>query len=90
MTPKSDSPASPSWSRPRSPTHRRAEICSSADEQVALRRVSTLVAMSKPPAEAFAVVGQVVERLFGSDDVVVAKFDAEGPALVVVGVARKR
>jgi hypothetical protein len=52
--------------------------------------VSTLVAMSKPPAEAFAVVGQVVERLFGSDDVVVAKFDAEGPALVVVGVARKR
>jgi signal transduction histidine kinase len=67
----------------------RGDLQQLADEQAALRRVATLVARSKPPAEVFAVVSQEVGRLFGSDDVAVAKFDADGPALVVVGVAKK-
>jgi PAS domain S-box-containing protein len=58
-----------------------------ADEQAALRRVATLVAQGTPPAELFTAVSQEVGRLFGSDLALVTRFDAEGPAAIVMGVA---
>ena len=67
----------------------RGDLQELVDEQAALRRVATVVAQTRPPAEIFAVVTQEVALLFGSRDVAVARFDADGPALVVVGVARE-
>ncbi len=58
-----------------------------ADEQAALRRVATLVAQAVQPAEIFAAVSHEVGRLFGSDMASVARFDPNGPANVVVGLA---
>jgi GAF domain-containing protein len=59
-----------------------------ADEQAALRRVATLVAQAVQPAEIFAAVSDEVGRLFGSDMAAVARFDPDGPANVVVGLAQ--
>ncbi|HEX4686774.1 MAG TPA: GAF domain-containing protein, partial [Nocardioides sp.] len=67
----------------------REDLQQVVEEQVALRRVATLVAQGKPPAEIFAVVSREVGRLFGSDHAAVAKFDPDGRSLLVVGVARE-
>src|SRR5919106_840283 len=66
-----------------------AEVERLADEQAALRRVATLVAQGVPSAELFNAVSAEVGRLFGSDMAGVARFDADGPAnIVVVGMAK--
>jgi PAS domain S-box-containing protein len=57
-------------------------------EEIALRRLATLVAQGLPPSEIFSAVSEEVGRLFGSDLTVVAKFDPDGPATVVMGLAR--
>jgi PAS domain S-box-containing protein len=59
-----------------------------AEEQAALRRVATLVARGVRPAEIFSAVSKEVDRLFGLDEATVGRFDPEGPAFVVVGVAK--
>jgi signal transduction histidine kinase/DNA-binding LacI/PurR family transcriptional regulator len=58
------------------------------DEQAALRRVATLVAHGVGPAEIFSAVTAEVGRLFGSEQASVARFDADGPAIVVAGVSK--
>jgi GAF domain-containing protein len=63
----------------------REDLQRLADEQAALRRVATLVAQAVPPAEIFSAVSKEVGRLFGSDRAAVARFDADGRSLVVVG-----
>jgi PAS domain S-box-containing protein len=59
-----------------------------ADEQAALRRVATLVAQGVRPAEIFSAVSEELDRLFGLDEATVGRFDPDGPAFVVVGVAK--
>jgi len=59
-----------------------------ADEQAALRRVATLVARGVRPAEIYSAVCEEVDRLFGLDEATVGRFDPDGPAFVVVGVAK--
>jgi GAF domain-containing protein len=62
----------------------RAEVCRLADEQVALRRVATLVACGVDPAEVFAAVSDEVRRLLGAEQAAVGKFEVEGGGLVCV------
>jgi PAS domain S-box-containing protein len=59
-----------------------------AGEQAALRRVATLVAEGVRPDQIFAAVSEEVDRLFGLDEATVGRFDLDGPAFVVVGVAK--
>jgi signal transduction histidine kinase len=59
-----------------------------ADEQAALRRVATLVAQGVPPGETFSAVSKEVGRLFETDMAAVGRFDPDGPAHVVVGLAK--
>src|SRR4029453_9378650 len=63
----------------------RAEVHRLADEQAALRRVATLVAEAAPPAEIFSAVTTEVAALFGTELVVVGKFDGDPAELLVVG-----
>src|SRR5918999_1599671 len=63
-----------------------AEVERLADEQAALRRVATLVAQGVPSAELFNAVSEEVGRLFGSNMAAVARFDADGPAQIFVGM----
>jgi signal transduction histidine kinase len=65
----------------------RAEVQRLANEQAALRRVATLVAQGVQPAELFSAVSQEVGRLFGTPQAAVARFDPDGMAHVVVGLA---
>jgi GAF domain-containing protein len=67
-------------------TESRAEVERLAEEQAALRRVATLVAQGVRAVEIFTAVSEEVGRLFGSKLAAVARFDADGPANVVVGV----
>jgi PAS domain S-box-containing protein len=60
----------------------------SESEESALRRLATLIAEGLPPAEIFSAVSEEVGRLFSSDLTVLARFDADGPASVVMGVAK--
>jgi signal transduction histidine kinase len=66
----------------------RTEVERLADEQAALRGVATLVAQGVEAAELFAAVSREVGRMFGSDMAAVGRFDPDGPAHVVVGLAR--
>jgi signal transduction histidine kinase len=62
----------------------REEIRRLADEQEALRRVATLVAVQVPAAELFANVGEEVAKLFGDGvDAAMLRFEDEGQATVV-------
>src|SRR4051794_4339705 len=72
----------------------RAELAASeararelADEQAALRRVATLVARGVSPEEIFSAVTNEMGRLFGSSQAYVGRFEADGSAMVVVGVS---
>jgi signal transduction histidine kinase len=65
----------------------REQLRALADEQAALRRVATLVARGARPARIFSAVSDEVGRLFDSDQASVTRFETEGPALVIVGVA---
>ncbi len=58
-----------------------------AEEQAALRRVATLVARGVPPVEIFSAVSDEVARLFGAQAAVL-RFEADGPAVVFVGVSK--
>jgi len=69
-------------------TESRARANRLADEQAALQRVATLVARGVQPVEIFFAVSEEVGRLFGSNLATVARFDADGPAIVVVGRAQ--
>jgi signal transduction histidine kinase/uncharacterized protein YoaH (UPF0181 family) len=69
----------------------RAELAASeaharelAGEQAALRRVATLVAEGVSPEELFSVVSVEVGQLFGVE-AVVARYEPDGSAIVVVG-----
>jgi signal transduction histidine kinase len=53
-----------------------------ADEQVALRRVATLVAHEKPAAEVFAAVAEEVGRLLGVSVATVYHYEDDGTATV--------
>jgi PAS domain S-box-containing protein len=64
-----------------------AEVERLADEQAALRRVATLVAQGRPPAEIFSAVSDEVGRLFGVHGAVI-RFESEGPAIAFVGVGK--
>jgi len=57
------------------------------EEQAALRRVATLVALDVRPAEIFSAVVEEVGRLFGTDTAAVARFEHDPPAIVVAGLA---
>jgi GAF domain-containing protein len=63
----------------------RESVARLADDQAALRRVATLVARGVAPAEIFSAVSDEVGGLFGTDRAAVAKFEHDGPAIVVVG-----
>jgi signal transduction histidine kinase len=69
-------------------TQARQEVTALADEQAALRRVAVLVAHGVRPARIFSAVSDEVGRLFGCDQASVTRFESEGPAIVVVGVAQ--
>jgi signal transduction histidine kinase len=58
------------------------------EEQAALRRVATLVALDVRPAEIFSAVVEEVGRLFGTDMAAVVRFEHDPPAIVVTGVAK--
>jgi signal transduction histidine kinase len=66
----------------------REALAQLAHEQAALRRMAMLVARGVPPSEIFAAVCDEVERLFGSQQVAVGRFDADGLAIVAAGVAK--
>jgi len=53
-----------------------------ADEQGALRRVATLVALGVPPAEVFRAVASETGRVLGAKATVVARFEPDGTASV--------
>ncbi len=55
------------------------------EEQAALRRVATLVALGTPPQEVFAAVTEEVGRLLGADLAVMGRYGSDG---TVTSVAR--
>ena len=65
----------------------RAELSTLAEEQVALRRVATLVATGATPSEVFSVVSNEVGRLFGSDQAAIGRYEPDGSAVVFVGIS---
>jgi signal transduction histidine kinase len=67
----------------------REALARLADEQAALRRVATLVAQGVRPAAMFAAVSEEVDRAFGLDGATVGRFEPDGSAFVVVGVAKR-
>jgi len=58
-----------------------------AEEQAALRRVATLVAEAAPAGEIFRAVSEEVARLFGDGLAGVGRFDLDGKAVTLVGLA---
>jgi PAS domain S-box-containing protein len=67
----------------------RAEIKRLAEEQAALRRMTTLVAEAVPPDEIFSAVSEEVGQLFGSDVGSVVRFEDDGGEIVFVGVSKR-
>jgi len=59
----------------------------SESEDIALRRLATLVAEGRPPSEIFSAVSEEVGRLFDCEFAFVARFDPDGPAFTVMGIA---
>jgi GAF domain-containing protein len=55
-------------------------------EQAALRRVATLVAQVTSPSELFSAVSREVEALFDASAAAVVRFEADPPALIIVGI----
>jgi signal transduction histidine kinase len=66
----------------------RDTLAQLAGEQAALRRVATLVARGVLPREVFDAVCVEVGRLFGLEQATFGRFDPEGSAFEVLGVAR--
>ncbi|MDX6334871.1 MAG: hypothetical protein QOG05_2211 [Streptosporangiaceae bacterium] len=63
----------------------RVELRGHAEEQVALRRVATLVAGGALPAHVFTAVAEEIRRLHAADNAGVCRFDPDGTSAVVVG-----
>ena len=61
----------------------RADARRLGDEQAALRRVATLVARERPPAEIFATVGEEVGRVLPVEDTAVLRYEHDGTATIV-------
>jgi PAS domain S-box-containing protein len=61
----------------------RAEVHRLADEQAALRRVATLIALESPPAQVFAAVAEELERLLRIDVATMLRYDGDETATVV-------
>jgi signal transduction histidine kinase len=59
-----------------------------AAEQVALRRVATLVARGVPPPEVFGAVAAETGQLLGADCTAVARYEPAGTAVIVGAWAR--
>jgi GAF domain-containing protein len=68
----------------------RAEARRLGDEQAALRRVATLVARERPPAEIFAAVGEEVGRVLPVEDTAVLRYEHDGTATIVATWAGSR
>jgi signal transduction histidine kinase len=64
----------------------REELRRLAEEQTALRRVATLVAHGKAPAEVLATVAREVGQLLGADGTNILRLDPDGAATVVARV----
>ncbi|MGV9800313.1 sensor histidine kinase [Mycobacterium sp. NPDC003449] len=62
---------------------RRREAEALAGQQVALRRVATLVAHAVSPAEVFTAVAQELARCLGAQHSALARFESDGTAVVV-------
>src|SRR5215469_7662258 len=60
----------------------RDELRRVADEQAALRRVATLVALGVPPPEVFRAVASETGRVLGAQASLVARFEPDGTASV--------
>ena len=60
-----------------------------AEEQVALRRVATLVARGIDPAEVFSAVAEEIRRLLDADRAGIARFEHDGKSVVVLGGSGK-
>jgi GAF domain-containing protein len=61
----------------------RAELARLAEEQTALRRVATLVALGTPPEELFAAVTEEVGRLLGTDLAGMACYESDDTVTVL-------
>ena len=57
------------------------------DEQAALRRVATLVAVGIEPTELFSAVSDEVARLFTADWAAVGRYEPDGSGAVLVGAS---
>jgi signal transduction histidine kinase len=64
-----------------------SELAALAEEQVALRRVATLVAQGVPPKELFWAVSDEVSHLFGASLAALGRFEP-GEVIVLVGGER--
>jgi signal transduction histidine kinase len=67
-----------------------AELARLAGEQLALRRVATLVAQGVPPGEVFSAVAEEVERLLDAEATAIARLEPDGTMAIVAsgGAAR--
>jgi signal transduction histidine kinase len=61
----------------------REEVSRLADEQAALRRVATLVALGAPATEIFSGAAAELGRLLGVDDMRMVRYDGDVAAVVV-------
>ncbi len=68
------------------PRRPRDELRMLADQQAALRRLATAVALEVPPAEIFTAVAREISPLLGADDAAVVRFEPDRSATVVAGV----
>ena len=66
----------------------RVELRGFAEEQVALRRVATLVARGVSPEEVFAAVTAEVGRVLGVDYTAMSRYEPDGARTVVAAWAR--
>lgn len=65
----------------------REALARLVDEQAALRRVATLVAMGIEPDELFSAVSDEIARLFTADGAGVGRFEHDGFTVVTVGTS---
>jgi signal transduction histidine kinase len=64
-------------------TQARAEVARLAEEQAALRRIATLVALGVPPEEVFSAVTAELGRLIGADIATLARLETGDMATVL-------
>jgi signal transduction histidine kinase len=68
----------------------RDELARLAEQQLALRRVATLVARGAPPAEVFEAVIAEVGRLVGADAAGLGRYEPDGTVVPISGWSRTR